>query len=47
MVPVDGSYTMAQAAMMETLKELKARFVLPMHYFGEADAVALRQRPER
>ncbi|MFP4536696.1 MAG: MBL fold metallo-hydrolase [Dichotomicrobium sp.] len=33
MVPVDGSYTMAQPAMMEVLKLLKARLVLPMHYF--------------
>jgi L-ascorbate metabolism protein UlaG (beta-lactamase superfamily) len=34
MVPVDGSYTMDQAAMLEVLKLLKARLVLPMHYFG-------------
>lgn len=36
MVPVDGSYTMEQAAMVETLQVLRARLVLPMHYFGEA-----------
>ena len=35
MVPVDGSYTMEQAAMLEVLKLLKARLVLPMHYFGQ------------
>ena len=34
MVPVDGSMTMDQAAMVETLKVVKARLVLPMHYFG-------------
>jgi len=34
MVPVDGGYTMAQAAMLEVLKSLKARIVIPMHYFG-------------
>ena len=34
MVPVDGSYTMDQASMLDTLKVLKARLVLPMHYFG-------------
>ncbi len=34
MVPVDGSYTMAQPAMMEVLELLKARLVLPMHYFS-------------
>jgi L-ascorbate metabolism protein UlaG (beta-lactamase superfamily) len=36
MAPVDGSYTMAQDTMLETLKVVKARLVLPMHYFGEA-----------
>ena len=35
MVPVDGSYTMEQASMLEVLKLLKARLVLPMHYFGQ------------
>lgn len=34
MVPVDGSYTMEQASMLEVLKLLKARLILPMHYFG-------------
>ena len=34
MVPVDGSYTMEQASMVEVLKLLKARLILPMHYFG-------------
>jgi L-ascorbate metabolism protein UlaG (beta-lactamase superfamily) len=36
MVPVDGSYTMSQDAMLETLKVLKARLILPMHYFTQA-----------
>ena len=36
MVPVDGGYTMAQAAMLDVLKTLKARVVIPMHYFGPA-----------
>jgi L-ascorbate metabolism protein UlaG (beta-lactamase superfamily) len=34
MVPVDGSYTIAQASMIEVIKLLRARIVLPMHYFG-------------
>lgn len=34
LVPVDGTYTMAQANMLNVLKELKARIVLPMHCFG-------------
>ncbi len=36
LVPVDGGYTMAQASMMQVLKDLKARVVIPMHYFGPA-----------
>ncbi len=36
MVPVDGSYTMSQAAMVDTLQIVKARLVLPMHYFGSS-----------
>lgn len=36
MAPVDGGYTMDQGAMLETLQVLKARLVLPMHYFGAA-----------
>lgn len=35
MVPVDGAFTMEQAAMVEVLKLLKARLILPMHYFGQ------------
>jgi L-ascorbate metabolism protein UlaG (beta-lactamase superfamily) len=35
MVPVDGAYTMEQAAMVEVLKVLKARLILPMHYFNQ------------
>lgn len=34
LVPVDGGYTMAQASMMNVLKALKARVVIPMHFFG-------------
>lgn len=36
LVPVDGGYTMAQAEMLEVLKLLKTRLVIPMHYFGPA-----------
>lgn len=36
MVPVDGSFTLDMAGMMETLKQLQPRLILPMHYFGEA-----------
>ena len=34
MVPVDGSFTMAQASMINVIKLLRARIILPMHYFG-------------
>jgi L-ascorbate metabolism protein UlaG (beta-lactamase superfamily) len=34
MVPVDGSYTIAQDSMIKVIKLLRARLVLPMHYFG-------------
>ena len=40
MVPVDGAYTMAQTAMVDTLRVLRARLVLPMHYFGETTLAA-------
>lgn len=36
MVPVDGGYTMGQAEMLEVLRTIKARIVIPMHYFGPA-----------
>ena len=34
MVPVDGGYTMGQQEMLEVLRTIKARIVIPMHYFG-------------
>lgn len=34
MVPVDGSYTMDTSGMVEVLKTLHARLILPMHYFN-------------
>jgi L-ascorbate metabolism protein UlaG (beta-lactamase superfamily) len=34
MVPVDGSYTMDTTGMVEVLKTLRARLILPMHYFN-------------
>jgi L-ascorbate metabolism protein UlaG (beta-lactamase superfamily) len=36
LAPVDGGYTMGQAEMLEVLKTLKSRIVIPMHYFGPA-----------
>jgi L-ascorbate metabolism protein UlaG (beta-lactamase superfamily) len=37
MVPVDGGYTMNQAAMIEVMKRLRASVVIPMHWFGPAN----------
>ena len=34
MAPVDGTYTLDLPSMIEVLKTLKARLVLPMHAFG-------------
>jgi L-ascorbate metabolism protein UlaG (beta-lactamase superfamily) len=36
LVPVDGGYTMGQVDMLGVLKTLKARVVIPMHFFGPA-----------
>lgn len=35
MVPVDGSYTLDLEGMIEVLKALKAKIMIPMHYFSE------------
>src|SRR2546429_3610435 len=34
LVPVDGSYTLDLEGMMEVLQALKARLMIPMHYFS-------------
>lgn len=36
MAPVDGGYTMSLPAMMEVMRRIKARIVIPMHWFAEA-----------
>lgn len=37
MVPIDGSTTMSQAAMIRVMNRLKARVVIPMHWFGRGN----------
>ncbi|MCU4180788.1 MBL fold metallo-hydrolase [Bosea sp. BH3] len=32
--PVDGSYTLDQEGMLQVLKSLQARIMIPMHFFG-------------
>ena len=34
LVPVDGSYTLDIDGMVEVLESLKARLMIPMHYFS-------------
>jgi L-ascorbate metabolism protein UlaG (beta-lactamase superfamily) len=34
LAPVDGGYTLDQEGMMEVLKSLHARLIIPMHFFG-------------
>jgi L-ascorbate metabolism protein UlaG (beta-lactamase superfamily) len=34
LVPVDGSYTLDLAGMLEVLKNMKARTIIPMHWFS-------------
>lgn len=36
LVPIDGSYTMEQAAMMRVVSRLNSSVVIPMHWFGPA-----------
>jgi len=34
LVPVDGSYTMAQELMIEVIEQIMPALIIPMHYFG-------------
>jgi len=34
MVPIDGSYTMGQPLMVDVVKQIQPKIVLPMHYWG-------------
>jgi len=34
MVPIDGSFTMGQPLMVDVIKQIEPRVVLPMHYCG-------------
>ena len=36
LVPVDGSYTMAQELMVEVIDQIRPSVIIPMHYFGAA-----------
>jgi len=34
MVPIDGSFTMGQPLMVDVVKQIEPKIVLPMHYWG-------------
>jgi L-ascorbate metabolism protein UlaG (beta-lactamase superfamily) len=34
LVPVDGSFTMAQELMVEVIEQILPAVIIPMHYFG-------------
>ena len=34
LVPVDGSFTMAQELMVEVIQQIQPAVIIPMHYFG-------------
>ena len=36
MVPIDGGYTMGQPLMVDVVKQIQPRIVLPMHYWGRS-----------
>lgn len=38
LAPVDGTFTLDHAGMLNVLKELRARIVIPMHYFGSLNS---------
>lgn len=44
MVPVDGGYTMSAEAMAEVVERLRARLILPMHWFTGAGLQAFLSR---
>jgi L-ascorbate metabolism protein UlaG (beta-lactamase superfamily) len=36
MVPIDGSFTMGQPLMVDVIKQIEPKVVLPMHYWGRS-----------
>jgi hypothetical protein len=45
LVPVDGSYTLDLAGMMEVLRDIDARLMIPMHFFGPATLARFLDKP--
>ena len=46
LVPVDGSYTMDITGMVEVVKQLHARLIIPMHYFNASTLDRFLRRME-
>jgi L-ascorbate metabolism protein UlaG (beta-lactamase superfamily) len=44
LVPVDGSYTMAQGYMVEVIDQIQPPLVIPMHYFNSVTLGGFLQR---
>lgn len=44
MVPVDGTFTLSHEGMIDVVKTLRARLILPMHYFGGQSLAAFLNR---
>jgi L-ascorbate metabolism protein UlaG (beta-lactamase superfamily) len=44
--PVDGSYTLDQAGMLEVLRSIQARVMIPMHFFGGGTLARFLARSE-
>ncbi len=44
LVPVDGSYTMAQGYMVEVIDQIQPPLVIPMHYFNSVTLAGFLQR---
>ncbi|UEM23772.1 MBL fold metallo-hydrolase [Skermanella mucosa] len=44
LVPVDGSYTMAQDYMVEVIAQIQPALVVPMHYFNASTLAGFLQR---
>lgn len=38
LAPVDGTFTLDHAGMLQVLKDLRPRVVIPMHYFGSLNS---------
>jgi L-ascorbate metabolism protein UlaG (beta-lactamase superfamily) len=47
LVPVDGSYTLNDVDLVETLKQIRARLMIPMHFFSQHGLEAFLSQVEK